>query len=1427
MTVSLRQLRVSADFDASKYVAGMAAKVSADKAGAASSREVGDAITTTDQKAQRLTGVERLSRQFIVGYGEAQRFNAALMNIAKASNVTETSMAQLEALVEGVYRKFGLQADAAQLAAAGYHNVSSAIAAVNSRYEAQAEGARRAAIAVQHLADAQQAQARVNAATGVRSDFNSQARADDIAAYGAELDRLRAKYNPLFAAQRGYLATLEEIRQAHRVGALSATEAADAIQRHKASFANQVLALRGVDPAVRTAAKGTALAAHEVSNLSFQMNDMAMMLASGQSPFTLMMQQGTQVAQIMGKRGLGEIFPALAQGLVSLVTPTTLFLAGITAAGYAAYYLFRSLSPEVEKLDGILARHEANIRRLGPAYDDARARAEGYASASAATINLVNEGELEKAKRLLIEQVDGIISDTRERLRYGFRGFFPAEEFKPFEKLIQSLRESARDGTPEIRAFSDAVTALAKADPNLKPAAIEIQNLAKDALETASRLPEVGKQVDEVAGAFGRMKAEIDRVPSAGVQDYIGTLATDLRAGRITAEEFRTALLNLSGVSPDFSGAIASVSGLAGELERAQRAALGLANTTPRTSRLGTMDRMVEGFRDAFEMWRRFGDDGSKGFDPDKPAKIKTGSTANAYRDLVKSAQDRIDQMRLEAQLVGKTGVEAETLRFELDLLQRAYDKGRRPTEAQIAQLKELASSYAEVARSTAEARATADLHFEREQLSRTRQEKEVYSRIRQLGLDIKSAEGERVAFAIRQNQQIERQRHQYEEIADVVGDTLGDAFTEVFLGGIKSFDDFAEHVASGLARLGEQNLAKLFDFSAEGIWGGGGAANDNRKDPWAGMRDAVEKGAFAGTSSGQAPLVGLFESLGMSGAGAGKAAAGVSAGLGGFGMGYQSQNPAMGALGGALSGAAAGAPFGPIGIAVGALIGGAAGGLGGIFGNSQQKKKDQQQARDSIEQSRSTIDTLIDTGMGRGVGGMEQTFRDFRDEAVKAWQTAWKAGDHALANELVVAIDNFQGILRADFINGFTGTLEALHAGLGGDSPFVQAQQRIRALREEMKGFVEDAAFAGASVGDALAAARSNLLMQLRGVEELSPMQAEMQRLVGTVAGLSSTLVELGLTAEQAGWMVHHNLSLAIAKLRDDYTEGLTRSINELRGNGYLNEIADAQKRYNERLRDAAALGLSAALAQEEYNLAVAKIFESADLGADEIARLTAQFPFLASAVDSALKDIRRSFAETITDFWRSIRLDAGSSILSPTDQLAEAKAAFERAASGALGGDRSAMDGLQGAISTYLEQAKSYFGSAAGYVDAFNSIDSVIRQLRQAGGLTPGFAGGGYTGDMATNRVAGTVHGREFVANAAVTARWRPELEAMHAGTFQRGDGRENFRELGRMVAAATAAQTEALASQLADVRAELRRLADAQRLAAERKPAPGKAA
>ncbi|MFK4001707.1 transglycosylase SLT domain-containing protein [Psychrobacter namhaensis] len=50
------------------------------------------------------------------------------------------------------------------------------------------------------------------------------------------------------------------------------------------------------------------------------------------------------------------------------------------------------------------------------------------------------------------------------------------------------------------------------------------------------------------------------------------------------------------------------------------------------------------------------------------------------------------------------------------------------------------------------------------------------------------------------------------------------------------------------------------------------------------------------------------------------------------------------------------------------------------------------------------------------------------------------------------------------------------------------------------------------------------------------------------------------------------------------------------------------------------------------------------------------------------------------------------------------------------------------------------------------------------------PGYKDGGYTGNAPEDQIVGYVHGREHVSDAATTRQYRPELEAMSNGTYER---------------------------------------------------------
>jgi phage-related minor tail protein len=100
---------------------------------------------------------------------------------------------------------------------------------------------------------------------------------------------------------------------------------------------------RSTAKAVEDHGRATGLAAHQWTNLSFQMNDLLTGVASGQSPLMVLTQQGGQLYQILSSAegGVGGALKAIGVRLVGLATSAvgvTVGLAAIGATGvYAAY----------------------------------------------------------------------------------------------------------------------------------------------------------------------------------------------------------------------------------------------------------------------------------------------------------------------------------------------------------------------------------------------------------------------------------------------------------------------------------------------------------------------------------------------------------------------------------------------------------------------------------------------------------------------------------------------------------------------------------------------------------------------------------------------------------------------------------------------------------------------------------------------------------------------------------------------------------------------------------------------------------------------------------------------------------------------------------------------------------------------------------
>lgn len=267
------------------------------------------------------------------------------------------------------------------LGAASAKAEADAVASVRREYERYIVEVVKARDAEAELARARStaSQAGINQRLGVRDDFGTDARAADIAAVGNEIQRLREKYLPLAQVQRVYKETLDEINQAAKLGILTETERAASIQRTKNAFAEQVVMLRGLEQARRT------LSTFDLSNLSFQVNDIITMMAMGAPPMQVFASQAGQIYQILSTRegGLVAGIQALGGSLGGLVTPAGLAVTAIAAVGVAAVASYASWVNGEKELQAAL---QGRGRATRATVDDLKAIAVAAADSSDATV---------------------------------------------------------------------------------------------------------------------------------------------------------------------------------------------------------------------------------------------------------------------------------------------------------------------------------------------------------------------------------------------------------------------------------------------------------------------------------------------------------------------------------------------------------------------------------------------------------------------------------------------------------------------------------------------------------------------------------------------------------------------------------------------------------------------------------------------------------------------------------------------------------------------------------------------------------------------------------------------------------------------------------------------------------------------------------
>ncbi|MDP9630092.1 UNVERIFIED_ORG: hypothetical protein J2W85_002153 [Ensifer adhaerens] len=355
---------------------------------------------------------------------------------------------------------------------------------------------------------------------------------EHVRAFRMEVERLTMKYQPLAAATKQYEAAVSEIGRAHKLGAISRLEMTAALDRERLAYERLKTSATAAGSAVKAANSNTSrgLGSERAAgiNAGYQFQDIAVTAAMGMNPLMIGLQQGTQLASVVGS--MERPVSGLAAAFASLISPVSLVTIGLTAGTAALVQYFMTAESGTDKTSKLLEEQNDVIRRAATLWGDAAPALKAYVD------------ELDRADKISQgREAGGILAGRAleemgaklEGLRDKAVTAFSALQARPgTEETIRALgyawddlRERVATGTATVRDFDNAKNTLADA----------IKKHGLPALEDFS------KSVDGVTASFYRSLQAAREAQSEWIKGIAGAdKVQDILSGATFTEGGKT-----------------------------------------------------------------------------------------------------------------------------------------------------------------------------------------------------------------------------------------------------------------------------------------------------------------------------------------------------------------------------------------------------------------------------------------------------------------------------------------------------------------------------------------------------------------------------------------------------------------------------------------------------------------------------------------------------------------------------------------------------------------------------------------------------------------------------------------------------------------------------------------------------------------------
>ncbi|MBX4921002.1 phage tail tape measure protein [Rhizobium bangladeshense] len=315
---------------------------------------------------------------------------------------------------------------------------------------------------------------------------------EHVRAFRMEVERLTLKYQPLAKATRDYQAAVGEIDRAHKLGLINAQQMTQALDRERQAYERLKTSATTAGAAVKAANSNRGGAqSFNSANAAAQFQDIAVTAAMGMNPLMIGLQQGTQLASVLGT--MERPVAGLAAAFGSLINPVSLVTIGLTAGVAALVQYFSTAESGTGKTSKLFEEQNEVIRRAAELWGDATPALQAYVD-QLDRADKLTQGR-QAGEILAGRELDGLSKNLDSIQKQGVAAFRALQGDPRNAVVVRDLREAwgdlrdrLNDGTASMADLNRVQQELANAVSQYGvPAVLEFQGAFDKVTESIYR----------------------------------------------------------------------------------------------------------------------------------------------------------------------------------------------------------------------------------------------------------------------------------------------------------------------------------------------------------------------------------------------------------------------------------------------------------------------------------------------------------------------------------------------------------------------------------------------------------------------------------------------------------------------------------------------------------------------------------------------------------------------------------------------------------------------------------------------------------------------------------------------------------------------------------------------------------------------------